>query len=399
MKSLLNSLLSKIRGEAITEQAKAERQRDHANPDNKGPDAGPQAIIAACGEWLCIAQDHNAAGDGGVARDFSLIKGLSTSYPERPGYIIRTMIQLAKHTGDESYLARARKMLDWCVAIQFPEGGFQGGKIDAQPLVPVTFNTGQILIGLSAGVAEFGDAKYVDAMNRAAAWLRDSLDADGCWRKHATPFAEPGDKAYETHVAWGLFEAERLSPGNGYGDAGFRQIEWALTKQQSNGWFKCNCLTNPEAPLTHTIGYVTRGILEAYRLNGNKRYLEAAALLANEFIPSIGPDGRLAGRLNAKWGPMVDYVCLTGSVQLAHCLFLIAQFTGKKQYIEPAKKLNAFVRRAIQTDGPIEQRGGVKGSYPVDGDYGQWEYLNWAAKFCIDSNLLELETVHKIEIG
>ena len=35
--------------------------------------------------------------------------------------------------------------------------------------------------------------------------------------------------------------------------------------------------------------------------------------------------------------------------------------------------------------------GGVKGSFPVDGDYGAWAYLNWAAKFCIDANLLELE--------
>ena len=28
-----------------------------------------------------------------------------------------------------------------------PEGGFQGGRIDSVPVVPVTFNTGQILIG------------------------------------------------------------------------------------------------------------------------------------------------------------------------------------------------------------------------------------------------------------
>lgn len=40
-------------------------------------------------------------------------------------------------------------------------------------------------------------------MRRAADWLVETQDADGCWRRHPTPFAEPGEKVYETHVAWG----------------------------------------------------------------------------------------------------------------------------------------------------------------------------------------------------
>jgi len=35
--------------------------------------------------------------------------------------------------------------------------------------------------------------------------------------------------------------------------------------------------------------------------------------------------------------------------------------------------------------------GGVKGSFPIDGRYGKFGYLNWAAKFFIDSNMLEAE--------
>ena len=34
--------------------------------------------------------------------------------------------------------------------------------------------------------------------------------------------------------------------------------------------------------------------------------------------------------------------------------------------------------------------GGVRGAYPVNGEYGRYEYLNWAAKFCIDSQLMEM---------
>jgi hypothetical protein len=39
--------------------------------------------------------------------------------------------------------------------------------------------------------------------------------------------------------------------------------------------------------------------------------------------------------------------------------------------------------------GPPDVRGGVKGSFPVDGAYGPYEYLNWACKFFVDANLLE----------
>lgn len=370
--------------------AVAERERDHAGlPHATAPDA--QACVQAATAWLCRAQDQSASADGGVARDYSLVKGWATSYPETTGYIIPTFIELARRQQREDLHQRARRMLEWCVAIQFADGGFQGGKIDATPRVPVTFNTGQILLGLAAGAQQYQDARYQDAMHKAAAWLRDSLDPDGCWRKHPTPFAAPGEKAYETHVAWGLFEAERVAPGHGYGDAGLRQVNWALTKQALNGWFASNCLTNPAAPLTHTIGYVLRGVLEGHRLSGRADLLQAAQKTADGLMTAIEADGRLPGRLDAQWRGAVGHVCLTGSVQLAHCLFLLYQTTRDERYWHKGQQLTAYVRRTMQLDGPEDQRGGVKGSFPVDGDYGQWEYLNWAAKFFIDAHLLEAD--------
>jgi len=267
--------------------------------------------------------------------------------------------------------------------------GSRGGRIDSKPVVPVTFNTGQILLGLAAGVADLGDA-YRDAMNAAARWLAESLDDDGCWRRHPTPFAQPGEKAYETHVSWGLFEADRVAPGNGFGEAGLRQIAWALTKQADNGWVADCCLVNPSQPLTHTLGYFLRGVVEAYRLSDDPALLAAARRTADGLLTALDPDGRLPGRLTADWSAAVPWVCLTGSVQIAHCWLMLYQYTEDPRYRDAALSTNAFVRRTVRVDGPPETRGGVKGSFPVHGDYGTYEYLNWAAKFCIDSNVLEL---------
>ena len=390
MRTLLRTIRNTVTPPArLTAAARAERLADRRGLPAFDP--GPQAVVDACTAWLCAAQDHSASADGGVARDYSLQTGWSSSYPETTGYIIPTMIALAQRTGNAALHGRARRMLDWCVAIQFPEGGFQGGKIDSTPRVPVTFNTGQILLGLAAGVAAYG-AAYEDAMHRAASWLRDTQDADGCWRRHPTPFARAGDKAYETHVAWGLFEADRVAPGQGYGDAGLRQVAWALGKQQPNGWFAANYLDDPALPLSHTIGYALRGVIEAYRFAERAGLLEAAARTGTSVAGATAADGYLPGRLGPDFRSGADYACLTGSAQNAHCLFLLYQLTGERHYLDAARRLNSYVRRTISIDGPPHARGGVKGSFPVDGDYGQWAYLNWAAKFCIDANLLELET-------
>lgn len=260
------------------------------------------------------------------------------------------------------------------------------------PLPAPSDNTGQILLGLAAGVALFGN-EYADTMHRAASWLRDTLDDDGAWRRFSTPFAAPGEKAYETHVAWGLMAADAIAPGHGYLDAATANVRWALSKQRDNGWFADCCLSTPETPLTHTIGYVLRGVVEGWRYSRRREFLDSAKACADGLLPAIGPNGLLAGQLDSQWRPAADWVCLTGSSQIAHCLFLLYQDLPDSEYLAAARKLNQFVRRTIKIDGSSATRGAVKGSFPVSGAYGQYEYLNWATKFTIDSNMMESSMV------
>lgn len=372
----------------LPDGARTEARRDRLVP--LGDDAGIDRSIAESIAWLCRAQDQSPTRDGGVARHYSLISGWGSSYPETTGYIVPTMLAVAEDTGDRSLELRARKMLDWFVKIQFANGAFQGGRIDSQPVVPVTFNTGQILIGLSAGAAKFGEP-YVSAMHRAAHWLVETMDEDGCWRRHPTPFAHQGEKAYETHVSWGLFEAARASGRDDYATAGLRNIRWALGRQTSNGWFHSCCLEDPLRPLTHTIGYVLRGVLEAYRYSRDDELLTAACRTADGLLTALGADGHLPGRLDSDWQPAVPWVCLTGTVQNASCWLMLYQMTGQVRYRDAGFLANRFVRRTVRVDGPDETRGAVKGALPVYGDYGRFEYLNWAAKFFVDANRLERE--------
>lgn len=355
-----------------------------------GSDLGPQACISAGLGWILRAQRESSSRDSGVARHFSLIDGWANSYPETTGYIVPTLIDEGKVLGAANLLESARRMLDWLVSIQFAEGGIQGGVIGEEPRVPVTFNTGQVLIGLAAGAGHFKDVRYKDAMDRAARWLVQTQDADGCWRRFPTPFAEFGEKAYETHVAWGLFAADAISPGRGYGEAGMRQCNWALSCQRPNGWFEKCCLSDVERPLTHTIGYVLRGLLEAHRWRKSPAILDASQKTARALLACIDEEGRIAGRLDRNWAPAASYVCITGTAQLASCWIILHQITGEPEYLLAAKRANRFVRRTMVSALHPDLDGGVAGSYPFSGDYGRFQLLNWACKFMIDANRMEL---------
>ena len=338
--------------------------------------------------WIGRAQDQSLSADGGVARHYCLVNGWGTSYPETTGYIVPTLIREGAVNGDDRKLERARKMLDWLVSIQLPCGAFQGGPIGAAPLVPVTFNTGQILLGLAAGVAEFGPA-YRKAMVAAADWLTQTQDRDGCWRRYPTPYAMPGEKSYETHVAWGLFEAARLAPNRGYAEAAMRNVHWALSQQSGNGWFANCCLTDSQVPLTHTIGYVLRGLVEAYLFTGDRNLLQKACRTAEGVLSALRPDGFLPGRLSSRWEGAVSWCCLTGTAQIAICWLLLYAETGDLRFHRAAVAGNRYVRNTVRLEGPPETRGAVKGSLPVSGGYAPFQYPNWACKFLIDAIRLE----------
>jgi hypothetical protein len=119
--------------------------------------------------------------------------------------------------------------------------------------------------------------------------------------------------------------------------------------------------------------------------------LDAAVLTAEGAMSALRADGFLPGRFCSDWSGAVPWACLTGSVQIAHCWLLLYQLTGDERLRDAAFRTNAYVRSTVSITGAPETRGGVKGSFPVDGAYGRFQYLNWACKFFIDANLLEQE--------
>jgi hypothetical protein len=347
--------------------------------------------LQAAAEWLARAQD--VTGSGGVSANYDAVKRQwAGAYPETTGYIIPTFLRYAELSGQREYRERAIRMAEWESAIQLAEGGVRAGTLDAPRVVPTIFNTGQVLFGWLSAWQQTQDARFRDSAVRAANWLVAAQDPDGAWRRFASPFAAHAVNTYNTRVAFALAKASRVLQEPRYLDAAVRNVQWALTQMQPNGWLQNNDLEDNERPLTHTIAYATRGILEVGLVAGDSAFVDAAARTARAVAQTQRRDGALPGRLDSAWRAASRWSCVTGNAQMAIIWQRLAAEAGDDSWRPAAERANRFnlsIQNVTAADGAV--RGGMPGSHPRSGGYMKNRYPNWAAKFFMDALMLQLQ--------
>ena len=346
-------------------------------------------------DWLARAQD--ATADRGVSRGFSIawsrdlrLRGWQPSYPETTGYIIPTLYDCAAYLKDPSLRYRAAEMADWECKVQMASGAVMGGTIGRGEPQAAVFNTGQVMLGWLRAAKETDGSHYLKSCTRAAEYLMSVQEPEGGWHKGNSTFANSKSTTYNSRVGWALICFGQQVGRQDAVDAGKRNIAYSLTKQHANGWFADNCLSDPQRPLLHTIVYAMEGVLGAYDALEHRPYLDAVVRAADSLIHQIRPDGSLPGRFEQAWKGTVQWACLTGCAQLAGVLLRIAAATEATRYQDEARRILTFLKRTQDcTTDVLGIRGGIRGSFPLDGDYGKFEVLNWATKFYIDALLLD----------
>lgn len=359
-----------------------------------GPERALEEHLRAAADWLLRAQA--ATPDDGVAHSYDLRRRKwHASYPETTGYVIPTLIDYAELFDAPAYREAALRMADWEIAVQLPDGGVRAGTMDAEVVAPTIFNTGQVLFGLARAFVATREPRFSVALRRAADWLVAAQDADGAWRRFPSPFAPGGAgvKAYNTRSAFGLVRAWKTLGETRWLEAAEANAAWTLSTALPNAFLPHNCLTDNPAPLTHTLAYAMRGLMEIGAATGKAVYVDHARRMAEAIVTQQRADGAFPGRLDAQWRAVVSWSCLTGNAQLALNFQRLARITGDQRFVPHAHKANRFNMRVQDlTQRDPNRHGALKGSHPIDGGYITWRYPNWATKFFMDALMLELRT-------
>ena len=342
-------------------------------------------------QWLCCAHDK---GSGGVSAGYSFLRGWLPPYPETTGYIIPTMLRASKINSE--FAERARRMGDWEIEIQLKNGGVRGGM--GLKEYPIVFNTGQVILGWTALYRHCGELRYLAAAKRAGNWLIANQDTDGKWSQN-TYLNAP--RAYHSRVAWPLLEIYKITNDNRYKEAANKFLNWLLPQQTTNGFFPHMSLNPKELPITHTIAYTLRGLLECSKLLDHSPHEINIALdkAIDEILknnPDIITNGNIAATLNNKWEPCSTYSCLTGNAQLAIVL-LKSQRADRPDRLRSAhatiERLKSFQNIQSSNKGIY---GGLPSSFPIWGKYIPFTLLNWSTKFLIDLLLEKIESSKRL---
>ena len=94
----------------------------------------------------------------------------------------------------------------------------------------------------------------------------------------------------------------------------------------------------------------------------------------------------MPGRYWSDWKPATRWSCLTGQAQTANNWMRLTEITGDTRWLEPVPRVLQFLKRTQNcASGNPGVRGGIKGAWPLNGEYGPYQVLSWATKFFADA--------------
>jgi len=341
--------------------------------------------------WILDAQRPS----GGIAAYYSFLTGYSESYPEVTGYIIPTLYDFGRLTGDLAARHAAYLATDWLLSLQMTSGAFPGGLhgLDSNPQ-PSVFNTGQILQGLVRAHTETRNAEIMERAVAAGNWLAAIQQADGSWTGLAA--YQGVAHTYYSMVSWAvaLLAAESRDPR--HAAAADRNIDWVLAHVQPSGWIDGINLRGHPVYL-HFIAYVIQGTLECGILRRRDDAIQAAAKPAWVFLRKFETHKRLLGTYEPDFRGGRTFSCLTGNAQMSCVWLRLFEVTGDLRYLNAALKMNEMLKQLLPVKGPRGVVGGVPGSYPIWGAYQPMRLISWGCKFLADALMLEQRLTRNVE--
>lgn len=331
--------------------------------------------------WL--ERSIDACNGRGSSKGYAFLRGWLPAYPETSGYIVPTLLTIARMGRGEAYRRKAGEIVDWLCSLQRPDGGFLAREIGAST-APDVFDSGMILLGFNAMLFEAHQNAIARAARKTADFLVSALDREGCFARH---LSHDIVHTYNVRSAWALVAYGTLAGEQLFIDAGRANAEWTLAQRNAAGFFEKNAFKPRANANLHGIAYVMQGLVEIGALVREQRYWESVLPATRALMAAMREQGWIAAELGPQWQFLSSYVCLTGYAQLALVCFRLFDLTGELEFRTAGEQLISSVadRQQLSRDHRSAVHGAIPGSFPIYGRYAPLQYPNWATKFFIDA--------------
>lgn len=353
----------------------------------KGPIANPlrdlDEHLDAALQW--VKRASLAVEGRGISKGYDLLRSRwFPAYPETTGYTLPTLINASRLSGNEEWRDLAVRQADYLLNCVTEEGGVLYWK-KSRKANPIVFDTGQVILGWLAVHREFGADRFLQAAVRSGDWLVKIQEPGGIWERHQH-LGVP--KVIDARLDWALLLLYQRSGEIRFRDAALRNLDWVVTQQTPDGWFR-NCAFVPgHDPFTHGLAYAAEGLYLSGDLLSEPHYVQAGKKTADRLLQLQREDGSLSSTFSKDWKETDPSSCLTGNLQMSLLWMRMWDRYQEDEYLVAARNALEFVCRTQFLDTPDPNIfGSIAGSYPIYGKYERYKLPEWAAKFLISSIL------------
>ncbi len=378
---------AEIFNHSAVQEAKCEKAGGHPEADME------QVHLLEALDWLMRAQD--ILPHGGLSRGYSFgwnpfcpKKGWQPAHPKPTAEAIITLFDCAEAMSRIDLRQRAIDLADWLVKIQMYSGAIRGGALNEVRSSEV-LNTALAILGWIRMARETGAERSVLAIRKAADFLIGLQQEAAKPGRHVPDAAGYGDALGVSSVGLALIQTGIFLEEYNCCAVGERCLNQAISLQETNGWFRNNGHDPTHQTLLQNLASTVENILMCGIILDNPKYVHSARLTADVLLERLQAGKVLCGRFFPDWSDGVSWSGQFGNGKMASIWIRLYQITDTNAYLTAAHRTIASLKRGqnrISTDPGL--RGGIKGCFPCDGDFGRYQTLSSATIQCINALLL-----------
>lgn len=301
-------------------------------------------------------------------------------YSEITGYAISVFVNAYKWTGNEEYLLLASQSANYLQRIQYlVKGDDTKGAIPHSLTLPelevqneyYSFDNAMCLQGFLDLNAIKPDLKLKESAQSIGDWLVLKMQQENGsflsmydsniknWQHGGEDVFGDGACLHAKH-AIGLLKLNQATGEDRFLKAATQVCDWVISLQDADGSFRAT--ERLQQVVTHSHCYATEGLLYAYFILGNDKYLKAARQAGDWLVRKQNKDGSINIAYKRDWKRMGRRITevlfpwrVTDATSQAMRVWLILYYLDKnQQYIDVCNKAKTFLMRqqCITTTDP-----------------------------------------------